>query len=404
MFCPGLIFHLKPRRFKVNIRRFTQFAFVLAIVALIAGLSACDQIQQLLLPAPPQMGGLSGEIIIGVSLPLDDENAPLYGLPMQRGFELAREELNQLGGPQITFIIEDDQSTVEGAKAAFNKLIHQDGVSIITGITFSTQLKELIPIVEENGVVCFSSLSSAAGLSALSDFVFRTGLPTNVLNPEGVRVSQEKLSYQRAALIYDEDDVYSTSSNEEVSKALAAGDVDIVITETIQTEATDFRPQLTRIMETDPDAIFISALSAQMTEIMIQGREVGILASVPYIVPDLTGNEVQIAGEAAEGAITFTNWSATADTPGNQAFVQNYLAKYGIEADPWAAQSYATLYILAEAIANAQSTEAAAVRDALAVTMDFPTVMGNFSFDEVGDAVYDPIVLIVENGELKVFE
>ena len=388
----------------MSIGRFTKFASVLAIVALIVGLSACDQIQQLLVPAPPDMGGLPGEIIIGVSLPLEGEDATRYGLPMKRGFELAREELNHYGGPQITFIIEDDHSTVEGAKAAFNKLIHQDGVSIITGVTFSTQLTALIPIVEENGVVCFSSLASAAGLSALSDFVFRTGLPTNVLNPNGVRASQEKLGYQRAALIYDEDDVYSTSSNEEVTKALAASGVDIVITEPFEGKPADLRSHLTRIMETDPDAIFISALSVQMTDIMIQGREVGIPASVPYIVPDLTGNEVQIAGEAAEGAVTFTNWSATADTPGNQAFVQNYLAKYGIEADPWAAQSYATLYILAEAIANAQSTEATAVRDALANTMDFPTVMGNFSFDEVGDAVYDPIVLTVENGELVAFE
>ena len=114
---------------------------------------------------------------------------------------------------------------------------------------------------------------------------------------------------------------------------------------------------------------------------------------------------MQIAAEAAEGAITFTNWSATADTPGNQAFVEKYRAKYpGIEPDPWAAQSYATLYILAEAIANAQSTEATAIRDALANTMDVPTILGNFSFDEVGDAVYDPIVLTVENGELVAFE
>ena len=39
----------------MNVRRFTKFAFVLAIVALIAGLSACDQIGQLLVPAPPEM-------------------------------------------------------------------------------------------------------------------------------------------------------------------------------------------------------------------------------------------------------------------------------------------------------------------------------------------------------------
>ena len=388
----------------MNIGGFTKFASVLAIVALIVGLSACDQIQQLLAPAPPDMGGLTGEIIIGVSLPLEGEDATRYGLPMKRGFELAQAELNHYGGPQITFIIEDDQSTVEGAKAAFNKLIHQDGVSIITGVTFSSHLRELIPIIEENGVVCFSSTASAAGLSARSDFVFRTGLPTNVLNPEGIRVSQEKLGYQRAALIYDKDDAYATSSNEEVSKALAASGVDIVITEPFEGKPADLRPQLTRIMETDPDAVFISALSVQMTDIMIQGREVGIPASVPYIVPDLTVNEVQIAGEAAEGAIAFTNWRATSDTPGNQAFVENYRAKYDIEPDPWAAQSYATLYILKEAIAAAQSTEATAVRDALANIMDLDTILGQFSFNEVGDAVYDPIVLTVENGELVAFE
>ena len=99
----------------MKIRRFTKFASVLAIVALIVGLYACDQIQQVLLPAPPQMGGLSGEVIIGVDLPLTGQHADPFGFPMQRGFELAREELNHYGGPQITFIIEDDQSTVEGA-------------------------------------------------------------------------------------------------------------------------------------------------------------------------------------------------------------------------------------------------------------------------------------------------
>ena len=61
------------------------------------------------------MGGLSGEIIIGLDLALTGKYAEPYGLPMQRGFELARSELNQLNGPQITFITADDMSTVEGA-------------------------------------------------------------------------------------------------------------------------------------------------------------------------------------------------------------------------------------------------------------------------------------------------
>ena len=388
----------------MNVRRFTKFAFVLAIVALIAGLYACDQIGQLLVPAPPDMGGLSREVIIGVDLPLTGEHADPYGFPMQRGFELAREEINQLGGPQITFITADDQSTVEGAVAAFNKLIDEHKVSIITGLAISTQGEQAFPIADENGVVCFSSVSSAFGLSAIGDFIFRAGLTTDVLSPPGVQVTHAKLSYQRAAMIYDDIDVYSTSSNNELSKALAANDIEIVTTQTFQTKDIDFSAQLTRIMETNPDVIFISALSSEMTKIMVQGRAVGIPASVPFIVPDLSRKEVEDADDAAEGAIALRGWVSFADTPGNQTFVENYRATYGIEPEPWAAQSYATLYILKEAIAEAQSTDSMAVRDALANIMDLDTILGQFSFNVDGDAVYGPNILIVENGELVDFE
>ena len=42
--------------------------------------------------------------------------------------------------------------------------------------------------------------------------------------------------------------------------------------------------------------------------------------------------------------------------------------------------------------------------DALANITDFDTILGKFSFNAVGDAVYDPVVLIVKNGEFQVFE
>ena len=137
---------------------------------------------------------------------------------------------------------------------------------------------------------------------------------------------------------------------------------------------------------------------------MIQARQLGIPTDVSLIVPDLTGDEVEAVGDAAEGAITFTSWTSTAGTPRNRAFVQGYQAKYGAEPSPWAAQSYAALYILAAAIANAQSTDATAIREALANTNNFDTVLGKFSFNAVGEAVYDLMVLAVLNGKLEVFE
>ena len=392
----------------MNVKRIITFAFVFAIIGLVVGLSSCDRIQTMMpdaeMPPMEEMPPMMVEgIPIGMAVALTGPFAEPYGLPMQRGFELAREEINMLSEANLTFVTVDAQSTVEGGVAAVQQLVDQ-GVPAIVGIGISTHLKEAFPIAQENGVVAFSSISSAAGLSSIGDYIFRAGLATNLLNPSGVMATQQKLGYTKVATIYDAADAYATSSNEEIVKALETGGVEILTQATIQTGGTDFSTQLTEIMGVAPDAVFVSALSPEMTQIIIQAREVGIPDTVRLIVPDLTAKEIQDAGTAADGAITFTNWSSTSDTPGNQAFVQNYRAKHGIEPEPWAAQSYATLYILANAIANAQSTDSAAIRDALAQTMDFPTILGNFSFDPNGEAMYDPIVLVAKDGELQLFE
>lgn len=346
---------------------------------------------------PPMDEGIT----IGVALAQTGEFAEPYGIPMRQGLELAQEEINMLGGVNLKFEFADPQSTIEGAKTAVQTLVDK-GVPAIVGIGISTHLEQAFPIAQENGVIAFSPISSASGLSALGDFIFRTGLTVGILNSNGTMVTHGKLDYQKAALIYDAADTYSTSSNEAFEKTLMALGVEVLTAETFQTGDTDFSTQLTNIMGMEPDALFISALAGEMTQIITAAKSIGISAQL--IVPDLTAKEIQEVGEAAEGAITFSGWFGMADTPGNQAFVEKYKAKHGIEPGPWAAQAYATLYILANAIMNAQSTDAAAIRDALAQTMDFPTILGNFSFDANGEAVYDPIVFTVKDGALQIFE
>ena len=386
----------------MNISRVTKFAFILMIVTLIAGFSACDQVQQLLLPAPPSMEGLSGEIPIGLVYPVTGR-LDTFAIPIQRGFELALEEINssQPGDVKLKFVTEDDQSTIEGAVEAYNKLI-QAGVPIIFGPTTSGQAEAAFPIAQQNGVVAFSSSSNATGLSALGDFIFRAGLTTDILLPSGVRATHAKLGYQRVATIYDDIDLYSIDSHEKFRDTLTEIGVEILITETFQSNDTDFTAQLTRIKEASPDAIFIAAQLPEQTAILIQGRQLGISTEIPFITSLI--NDVENAGAAAEGAISFAGWISTADTPGNQAFVQKYRATYDSEPNAWTAQSYAAVYIVAAAIAEAQSTDPAAIRDALANTENFDTVLGAFSFNAVGDAVYNPVVQIVENGEFQIFE
>ena len=389
----------------MNTIRFTRFMFVLAIFALIVGLSACDQVQQLLIPATPQMEGISGEISIGLVYPATGRLASV-GMEMRNGFELALEEVNnsQHGNTKLKFITEDSRGTAEGAVEAFNKLIGENSVSVILGPATSSATEAAFPIAQQNRVVAISSTAAARGLSAIGDFVFRTILATDVLITSSIKTTQAKLGYQKAAIIYDETDLFSADGAEVMRDALTANGVEVLTTETFQSGDTDFSEQLTRIKNLNPDTVLVSALPPDKPEILIQARQLGIPDPVPFIINTLTTTDVQAAGDAAEGTIAFTSWVNTADTPGNQAFVQNYRAAYGIEPDVWAAQSYATVYILAEAIANAQSADPAAIRDALANITDFDTILGKFSFNDVGDAVYDPIVLIVKNGEFQVFE
>lgn len=378
-------------------------------VFLIAGLSACDQFVSILSDreTPPQ---LPNEIRIGIVLPFSGKyvtgpDDPLVQLYLN-GFLLAQDEINeaQLSPTRLQFIIEDDQSTIEGALAAYNKLIHEDKVAAILGPSSSTQVEMAFPVAEANQLVAIGPSSAAQGLSAIGDYVFRVNQPVDTLIPRGVKLTHERLKYQRVAKLATSDDVYSMSADSLFVESLDALGVEVLTTETVLLRAGDYTEPLTRIKALAPDAIMISAQPFDMPEMLIQARQVGIGTDIPIIAPLLSATEVQEAGDAAEGTITFTSWSIKAGTPNNQAFVRNFRAKYESDPSLFSALAYTSVYLLTNAISKAGSIESDAVRDALAETEDFDTVLGSFSFDAVGDPVYDPVMLIVENGVLEAYQ
>ena len=388
----------------MSIQKITTFTILSVIIVLITGLFACERVSQITQPTTPQVPEPGAEILIGVVLPLTGPEASSFGPPVSQGLELALEEINnaQPDGPKLKFIIEDDQSTVEGAKAAFTKLSQAADIPVILGPSTSNQTREVFPIAQANQKVAISPTSAASGLSALGDFLFRISLTTGALVPNGIETTHAKLAYQRAATIYREADLFSVDADAAVREALAANSIEVVATETFQGGDTDFTEQLTRIKALNPDIVFFSSLPPEKPGMLMQAQQLGITA--PFVLRTLTIDVVEAADGAAEGAMTFVGWTAAIDTPANQNFVQNYTAKYGSEPNNYAARAYATLKILAAAIAQAQSTEPAAIRDALANIKDLDTIFGKFSFDANGDAIYDPRVLIVKDGEIVPFE
>ncbi len=385
----------------------TKFAFLWCVIVMAVGFSSCDRIQQVMAPdAPPMMEDTGEPIRIGLAVPLTGAFESTLGLVLKRGAELALEELNALHGgvATFTFVIEDNQSTPMGGVAAYTRLIEEYGVTAILGPTTSTVVSAVFPVAQENGVVALSPTSAARGLSALGEFLFRNSLTVDRLIPGGVAETREKLGYQRVVTVYDSADVFSRSSDEVLQETLQENGVEILATETFELGDRDFSAQLARIKALNPDAIFISAQTTEATDVIIQARQMGISVEVPFISTlTVTISEIERAAGAAEGTIAFTSWSSTADTPGNQEFVASYRAKYGDEPNVFAAQSYAAVYILAKAIADAGSADAAAIQQAMANIKDFDTVLGKFSFDENGDGVYMPVTLIVKDGKLEAF-
>lgn len=389
----------------MNIRHIRNFFCVFVSVAMCGMMIfGCEYASDIIYHTPPEMDEASDQLNIGLVLPLSGRNKLAVGIHIKNALDLAKDEINsaQLAGTQLNFIVEDSKSTIEGAVAAYNKLIHEMGVSVILGPATSSATKQTFPIAGENKVVAISPTSAARGLSAISNYTFRIALTTDVLIPNGVETTHAKHEYKKVATLYDENDTFSTDADQALQETFKTLDIDVVAIETFMGGETSFKDQLGRIKALEPEAIFISSSPPDKSVFLNEAAELGI--TVPIILRTLTDADVAAAGKAAEGAITFVGWGSAVDTPGNQTFIENYTTEYGFAPNNYAARSYTALYVLAEAIKNAELNDADSIKNALAKISDFDTVMGKFSFDKYGDAVYAPQVLIVRDGKLVPFE
>ncbi len=356
---------------------------------------------------PPDLGiSPYVHVNVGVVLPLSGHLAET-GEIMRTGFELAFAEHFGIWGDargdiQVSYVIVDDKGSAEGAVAAFEELIHKHGVSVILGPGSSSSARAAFPIAQENEVVAISATAGARGLGAIGDFVFRVPLATDIIIPKAVEITKRKMGYQEVATLYDETDLFSADRDAALQQAFTDNNVKVLGIQTYTTGTTDWTTQLTRIKALKPDALFVSALPPEKPAILFQARELGITA--PILISSLTQVEVEAAGAAAEGALTFTGWLSTGDTPGNRAFVEKYQSTYGTTPNAFAALSYACVHVFAAALKNTAATDAHSIRNALANITELDTILGKFSFNADGDGVYEPNILIVKNGTLQLFD
>lgn len=359
------------------------------------------------LGVPGTSSGLSGEIPIGAVWSLTGPGAA-FGPQQRNAAALAVQGIHGtgfLGGATIGLRTEDDHSVPQDTVAAFEKLISRDHVVAILGPTLSTSARLADPVAQARQVPVLAVSNTADGIVEIGNFIFRDSLPESRVQASMVLTTQPKLGYERAAIIYAADDAFTMSGYEAFQRGLEASGVRLVATQAISTGDRDFERQLLALQELQPDAIFVSALTAEAAAIMRQARQLGISPEVQILGGNGLNSPqlVELAGSAADGAVSGAAWIWNAPTPGNRAFVKAYREQYGTDPDQFAAQAYAGVHLLATAIRSARSTDPRAIRDALAGLRDVDTVLGKFSFDVTRNPVQTPLVQIIRDGKPELF-
>ncbi|HEX2229896.1 MAG TPA: ABC transporter substrate-binding protein [Candidatus Binatia bacterium] len=338
----------------------------------------------------------AAQIRIGVAEALTG-NAAQYGVPIRKGLELAAGEINASGGingKKLELLIEDEQGKKEEAINVFKKLIFQDKVLMLFGPTLSNSAQASDPVAQSARVVVFGTSNTADGITSIGNYVFRNSVTEADILPVTLKVAAQKTGLKKVAVLYGNDDIFTKSGYDNFVKALRALKMPVTTTETFAKGDVDFKPQLTKIKASGPDAVVLSALVAEGAPIMVQARQLGL--TVPFI----GGNGMnsprvfELAKDNSDNLWVGSPWSVENPAPENKRFISAYQKAYGAMPDQFAAQAYDGLYIAAQAIKKAKisgklEADRKALRDALP-EIQWTGATGPLKFRQVTDRAGKP--------------
>ena len=354
--------------------------------------------------APMAWAQESGPVQVGAIEILSGPNAA-YGVAIRGGLELALAEVNEkgvLGGRKINLTVEDSAANKDQAINAARKLIGRDKVIAVIGPTLSNEMFAVGPVVNERKIPIIGTSTTAAGITALGDYVFRTSLPESDVIPVTLAYAQKTKGVKTIALMYANDDAFSKSGFDTMKAAAEKSGLKIVTIETFGNKDSDFSAQLTKIKALKPDAIGVSALVEPVSGVLLQAKQLGFGKETVFIGGNGSNSPKlgEIAGAAADGLIVGSPWFVGKSDASNTAFVKAFKAKYGNDPDQFAAQAYDCMHILAAAIDRAGAADSGKLRDAL-LTTKYDGVMGPFSFTAGRDpaSTEGVVVLVMQGGK-----
>jgi len=347
---------------------------------------------------PPATGD---EIVLG-SYMCNTGSIATFGQSSTKAMQMAVEEINAQGGvlgKQVKLIVEDDQSKPEEAANAAQKLIQQDNVLCVVGEVASSNSLAAAPICQDAKTPMVTPSSTNPAVTQTGDYIFRVCFTDDFQGVVMSKYALEELKAKTAVIFSDVASDYSKGLSKVFRESFTQGGGQILGEESYNQTDRDFRAQLTKFKALNPDVVYVPGYYGEVALVLSQARQLGLKAAFlggdGFDSPKL----VEIAGEAAEGALFSNHYSKDDPNPVVQTFVRNFEAKYGEAPDALAACAYDAIRIVAQAIEAAGSPDRAALREALAQVKDFDGVTGKITIDENRNAQKSATILTIKDGK-----
>jgi len=348
----------------------------------------------------------SEPVTIGVSGPLTGQNAQ-YGAQWKKGFDLALAEVNAKGGVKgrpLQYVFEDSQADPRQSVAIAQKFVSDPSIVVEVGDFSSTASMAASSIYQRAGLVQFGFTNSHPNFTKGGDYMWSNSVSQADEQPRLAKYAAD-LGVKHVAVLYLNTD-WGRSSQAIFNESAKSLGIEVVASEGYQPDEKDFRSTLVRVRDAKPDAIVLISYYADGALIARQTRSVGLTQPIVASGSIYSPKFIELAGEAANGVFTESNFFPDDARPEVQSFVSKFKAKYNEQPDDFNAVAYDTIILLANVI-DKYGVDRKAIHDGLAEIKDVPSVI-------YGKATFDPqtrrvagaraVYLVVKNGQFVLWD
>ncbi|MDT8442875.1 MAG: ABC transporter substrate-binding protein [Desulfuromonadales bacterium] len=355
-------------------------------------------------------------IKIGFNIPMTGD-IPKVGEMSKQSAEMLKADINGAGGLEVggkkymlEFIYEDNEAKAESAVNTALKLIEKDQVLAMIGPNSSKQAVPAGQVANDNETVMVTPWSTNPDTTLDRPWVFRAAFLDPFQGPVAVNFAVETFNAKTAAVLYDLSNDYSKGLAEifkaEFEKKM--GPNTILAFESHGTKDQDFSAQLTTIIATKPDFIFVPDNYNQVALIVPQARKLGYKGE--FMGSDSWGSAelMTLCGDDCKGLYFSTHYAAAGATGATKEFIDRFNAKYGAVPDDVAALTWDATRVVLLAIQNAGELtgklkkDRKAIREGMAAITSFEGITGSMKFDEQGDPVKCAVVVrISDEGQFE---